>query len=110
MSLSTEILKRTALDKQALSIAPFAGMASATSDKVTKAVLVAPILLGLSAGALSSRLTTPAGKIKIFQKELIAEELEALEAEMKRRKMLAQIREQLDAKTTGRRTQRSLHI
>ena len=87
------------------------GFSQWSADKAMKVMVFGPILLGLASGALVSKLTSPAAKMKVTQKEMIAEELTQLEAEMRRRQALARIKEKLDsAKAASGLGGSTLHI
>ena len=67
---------------------------------------LAPVLGGMSAGALSSKFTSPATEKDVVQKSLIAAELEEAVAELKRKRAVDLKKKEYE----NGGTERSLHI
>lgn len=71
-------------------------------------LLLAPAVAGALGGAAISKLTSPVGKDRVIQKQILADQIEAAVADLERRKALAILKEQADVQTAKKA--RTLHF
>jgi hypothetical protein len=77
------------------------------AQKTLPLLLAAPFFLGLMAGGVSSKLTSPSADIKSTQNSLIAGQFDAASSELQRQRALAKMKEK---NTNVNNQERSLHV